>query len=289
MRDRLNKERVTEILESFYKHNFIIKPKREPFSEGVISSGVLANGLDSPGLGDSLILTSVLPQVKIYNSPLQVLVETLNLEADSFSSNHGISAAELAQFDWGGGHCTQRLQRSLGLSVSTKPSGKLKFSHRAKVKGQVFVHLRTNTDWKRGIPNSLDEASIETVFLFFESNKHLTPIYYDNDLTLVEMVKKMESCEFFLGIDSGPMHLAAVLELKSIVIINDSSSGLHLPCLKECRVPNSEWLYPQNTHLNRAGENQLVARFNFENLAAAFLGETYPYWSEEYLDIKIKE
>jgi ADP-heptose:LPS heptosyltransferase len=103
------------------------------------------------------------------------------------------------------------------------------------------------------------------------------------------MVKKMESCEFFLGIDSGPMHLAAVLELKSIVIINDSSSGLHLPCLKECRVPNSEWLYPQNTHLNRAGENQLVARFNFENLAAAFLGETYPYWSEEYLDIKIKE
>ena len=80
----------------------------------------------------------------------------------------------------------------------------------------------------------------------------------------------MSKCEYFLGIDSGPMHMAAGLGLKSIVIINNTGNNIYLPRIKECDIPNSEWLYPQNVHLN---------------LSRAFNGEIYPYFSEDYLSL----
>lgn len=287
MRDRLSKEIVTEILQSFYRHNFIVKPKRAPFSDLAIRSGATLHGVEAPGLGDSLILTSVLPHVKINSESLRPLISTGHLDETDFVSAECISSLEVADFDWGGGHCTQRLQRALGTEASLVPGGKIRLSHKAKERGRVFVHLTTSTDWKRIVLNSLDEISISTVNSFFKSNPSLTPIYCENNLSLAEMVGEMESCEFFLGIDSGPMHLAAALKIKSIIIINDLAGRIHLPCLRECRVPNTEWLYPQNVHLNMSGENQLVPRLNFKNLASAFLGKVYPYWSEEYLDITI--
>jgi hypothetical protein len=289
MRERLTKDRVTEILRSFYLHNFIAKPQREIFSESVIRSDVQVNGVDSPGLGDSLILTSVLPKVRLFNEPLKVFVGLGLLKENDFSQEEAMTMPEIARFDWGGGHCTQRLQRAFGLEPSLRPQARLTIPNRAIERGRVFVHLKNDTDMKRCVPNSLDEHSINTVKIFFSRNPDLKPIYFGNDLSLTEMVGEMETCEFFLGIDSGPMHLAAALNLKSIVIINSPSTKIHLPCLRESLVPNSEWLYPQNTHLNRAGENELVPRFNFENLKSAFAGEIYQYWSEEFLDIKMND
>ena len=117
-------------------------------------------------------------------------------------------------------------------------------------------------------------------------NTYFTPYYYDNDLTINELIEVIETCEYFLGIDSGPMHIAAALDLKSIVIINDPNQLVYLPKIKECELPNSEWLYPQNIHLNRSGQTELVPNFNYQNLLDAFEGKVYPYWKEEYLTIQ---
>ncbi len=96
----------------------------------------------------------------------------------------------------------------------------------------------------------------------------------------------METCEYFLGIDSGPMHVAASMDLKSIINVNDPNNLIYLPKIKECELPNSEWLYPQNVHLNRSGETELVPKFTYENLLSAFKGRVYPYWKDDFLDVK---
>ena len=103
---------------------------------------------------------------------------------------------------------------------------------------------------------------------------------------LNQIIEIIASCEYFLGIDSGPMHVAAALDIKSIIVINDPTNNIYLPKIKECEIPNAEWLYPQNVHLNRINSNELVPYFDIQNLSKAFKGEIYPYWSTEFLNIK---
>ena len=195
-----------------------------------------------------------------------------------------MSVVDLSAFNWAGGHCTQRIQRALGIAPSLRPSGQIKRLAKASPKG-VFVHMSTNTDWKRSVPNTLSQQNQDEVIRFFNLNPEYRPYYFNNNLSLPLMAEIMESCEFFLGIDSGPMHLAAALGLKSIVLINSPENSIMLPKIRECDIPNSEWLYPQNCHLNTAGENQLVPKFSVETLERAFNGEIYPYWSEEFLPL----
>jgi ADP-heptose:LPS heptosyltransferase len=95
----------------------------------------------------------------------------------------------------------------------------------------------------------------------------------------------METCEYFLGIDSGPMHLAAAMDVKSVIIINDPQRLIYLPKIKECELPNAEWLYPQNVHLNRCGETELVPILSADNILKSISGLVYPYWSEKFLDL----
>ena len=274
---------IESLLREFYRDQPVDKPSAPsaPFRPSSIHNS-------APGLGDAIILTGVMgsiPQVKV-NSQVLLEIADDRLEPDSLSSDPGLCISQLAQHDWLGGHAIQRFQRALGLPVETKPAGKIRYNEAAKIKNRVFVHLTNNTDWKRALPNSLSPAEIELVNQFFIGVRpDLEPVFYGNDLSLSQLINEIETCEYFLGIDSGPMHVAAALNLKSVVIINDPLRLIWLPKIKECSLPNAEWLYPQNSHLNRAGETQLVPGFNLESLAKAFAGEVYPYWSTQYLDI----
>jgi autotransporter strand-loop-strand O-heptosyltransferase len=60
-----------------------------------------------------------------------------------------------------------------------------------------------------------------------------------------------------------------------------------LPKIKECEIPELEWLYPQNVHLHENGSNDLVPKLTIDSLKAAFEGRVYPYWKEDFLDICI--
>lgn len=282
---KLSKDQVRILLDDFYSQQRTYKTKGRTFSEKVISSGVidLQKSGDGAGLGDSIILTAALPHVKINNSILRTIGK--NRLTDEFNSTEPtVNCSEISESNWGGGHCTQRIQRALGLEPSIKPSGKIKRLS-AFHKNRVFVHLATHTDWKRQIPNTLDDRVKSDIFKFFNQNLEYNPFYFNNNLELDVLTEIMESCEFFLGIDSGPMHLAAALELKSIIVINSPSNSIMLPKIRECEIPNSEWLYPQNIHLNTLAENPLVPNFSLDNLRKAFRGEIYPYWSDEYLSL----
>jgi hypothetical protein len=267
------------ILKEFYQNHTTYKTKLI----NLTSSPSVYNNAE--GLGDAIILTSLLPYLKVNNKLLKELNEKY-INKESLTDDLDFCITELAQNDWEGGHAIQRFQKSLGLPIEIKPKGIINYNPNLKKKNKVFIHLQTNTDWKRTIPNSLDIEQIKIVQDFFIFNTNFIPYYYNNDLTINEIIEVMETCEYFLGIDSGPMHIAAALDLKSIIIINDPNQLVYLPKIKECELPNSEWLYPQNVHLNRNGQTELVPNFNYQNLLDAFEGKVYPYWKEEYLTIQ---
>lgn len=274
-----NIHEVEILLKEFYSKHKTYKEKREKhFSEKVIYN-------TENGLGDNLILTSVFPNIKA-NSEVLSKIKHEYINTENITNEKGISISELSSNDWGGGHCIQRLQRALGIDVDLKPKGKIKFDNRKKIRNKIFVHLTNDTDWKRIIPNSLSLFEIKLIERFFEENTIYEPYYFYNNLDINELISIMETCEYFLGIDSGPMHLAAAMDLKSIIIINDPESYICLPKIKECELPNAEWLYPQNVHLNRAGESELVPKFDITNVLSAINGFIYPYWSEQYLTLK---
>lgn len=276
---KIDIDEVGRILKDFYS--------KQDCSKTTLERVNIGNSIFNPsqGLGDSIILTSVTPFVKINNE----LVKQINQEYFDMTlttDEVDLSVEDIVKYDLGGGHCIQKIQKFLGITPSVKPKGKLKFDENKKIKNKVFVHLKNDTDWKRKIPNSLNEEEIEVVKGFFELNEIYQPYYYENNLNINELISVMETCEYFLGIDSGPMHLAATLELKSIVLINDIDLVINLPKLKDCDLPNSEWLYPQNVHLNRMGATRLIPRFSKLNILFSLRGEIYPYWDESYLQIK---
>lgn len=292
MKNHLTKDLVSYILVNFYRELHSDKPFIDSFNADSIfnySTSMILSGERRGALGDSVILSSVIENKRVNNKLLQDLNDNLGIfSPDRFTNDEGLDISEIAKYNWGGGHCTQRIQRSLGLTISLKPRPILK-NIQVPFTGYVFVHLATDTDWKRNTHNSLDINSQDTVFEFFKKNKHLTPYYFKNDLPLPLLFTIMSKCEYFLGVDSGPMHIAAALGLKSIIVINNEGNNIYLPKIKECNIPNSEWLYPQNVHLNTIGENTLVPLFSSVNLSEAFGGNIYPYFSEEYLSLYVEE
>lgn len=259
----LNKETYKQIKNNFFTDKIIYNPEN--------------------GLGDNIILTSVFPYLKV-KSDLLSKIDVKYINKDFLTNEDGISITKLSQNDWGGGHCIQRIQKSLGIEVKIKPKGYINYDISKRITNKVFVHLKNNTDWKRNIPNSLDNEHFNKVIEFFNKHKEYKPYYFNNNLEINELISTMETCEFFLGIDSGPMHLAAAMDIKSIVIINDPQMCIYLPKIKECELPNAEWLYPQNVHLNRSGETDLIPKLSEDNIFNAINGHIYPYWSEEYLN-----
>ena len=270
--------KIESILKGFYQNHTTYKTK----STNLITPLSVYN--NAGGLGDAIILTSLFPYLKVNNKLLKELNEKY-INKENLTDDLDFCITKIAQNDWGGSHAIQRFQKSLGLPIEIKPKGKINYNSALKIKNKVFINLQNNTDWKRVIPNSLDTEQIQIIQDFFIFNTNFLPYYYNNDLTINEIIEVMETCEYFLGIDSGPMHIAAALDLKSIIIINDPNQLVYLPKIKECELPNSEWLYPQNVHLNRNGQTELIPKFFNQTLLDAFEGKVYPYWSEEYLTI----
>ena len=100
-------------------------------------------------------------------------------------------------------------------------------------------------------------------------------------------IKELSKCEYFIGLNSGFMNLAACFDIKSIIILNipTNPSDIVLPVLKDIRVPDMNWLYPQNVHLHQDGGLNMVPLFSYENILKAINGEIYPFWTEKYLDL----
>lgn len=203
------------------------------------------------------------------------------------------------------GHIIQRLHRVFGLEPPLKPKGNLEVLGIDRVKNRVAIHLLPggHADWqKRYIHPRAREIYDETAkglqefvrthggYQFFEvGSKRSTWINEAQDKTgigLFETIRFLATCDYFVGIISGPMHIATALDCKCIVILNfPDANQIFLPTLKDIPLVESEWLYPQNCHLHQESDGPLVKQFSVDNLKRAFQSEIYPYFSDRFLPL----
>jgi hypothetical protein len=270
------------------------------------------------GLGDAVVLTA-LPRrahecgrvASIYSfSPHFPTLLQFNPYYRPGLTPHWILATRVVEdFDLGGGHIIQRLERACGLPPDLIPRGCLVVDRAQRVPGRTILHFEPGPT-ARNIQIFLHPrprevypehmAALQTFILrhpemhFAEVGQTFSGLRGVEDWTgrrLTETVQNMASAEFFIGIDSGPMHIAAALGLKMVTILNiQDPTKLYLPCLREFdTLLGLYWLYPQSVLLHEDGEGELVAYFSLDNLERAIAGELYPYWSDEYLSLLFDE
>jgi Glycosyltransferase family 9 (heptosyltransferase) len=206
-------------------------------------------------------------------------------------------------FDLGNGHLIQRLRRAYGLPVEDKPRGSIEVPGRV-ARRRVVLHFEagTHAEWQRRHVHpdarKLSAKSTEEIERFIArcpdidfveigaQPSGIVGVVSRTGLPLADSIRLLARAEYFIGIMSGPMHLAAALGLRLICITNfPRAEQICLPTLKDIDQIESEWFYPQSVILHQDGEGRFVARLTADNLQRAFDGELYPYWSDRYLSL----
>lgn len=266
------------------------------------------------GLGDNLLLTCVSNknQRKVHSFSNSKHWNTLckfNNELDSKILNYVdyFPIENFGEMGSGNGHIIQGVQRALNLNVEIKPKGYLFVDENQKnIKPylKIGICLSTNNSGSflidKGFknPRTLNENTLSIINKFINCTKHEFIQFGDIDIlknnnvrnkvnySIEESIKELSTCDYYIGLNSGFMHIAAALDIKSIILVNvPDPIDLYLPILKNVAVYDLNWLYPQNVHLHEYGENDIVKQINFDNLLRAIDGELYPFWKNDCLNL----
>ena len=207
----------------------------------------------------------------------------------------------LNRYDNGNGHYFQRLRRLFGCPVEALPKPCVSWKG-TRFKSRVILHfepgpharwqqIHVHTKARQLYPET--RASLER-FIVEQPNCEFIQIGHA-DLRIKKakyipcpstesLVNLVGSAGWFIGIISGPMHLATALGLKCVVVLNfPSAAKVVLPALKHTGLIEEGWLYPQNVHLHQDDESPLVRHATDLNLHRAFNGELYPFWKPDWL------
>jgi hypothetical protein len=263
------------------------------------------------GLGDAIALTCLTQQsskkINIFspNKHWQTLCK-FNSALNPVGESKNYIRTELIELcDVGNGHLSQRLQRTLGLPVQRLPKPylypTLPFN---KKRNKVALHFSTGVsafdliqhgfvnprqleDWaQKEILKFIDDSNFEFVEFGMEQKFQHSKVKDFTKKSVEDSINEMATCEYFMGLNSGFMNIAAALDLKSIIVVNvPDIKDLYLPVIQECSAEDMNWLYPQNVHLHQNGENELVKKLSVFNIKKAFNGEIYPFWSHKFLDL----
>jgi glycosyltransferase involved in cell wall biosynthesis len=218
--------------------------------------------------------------------------------------DYGVVMADVLQkeVDMGNGHFIQRLQRAFDLEPVLKPQPYV-YLPLPKVNRRVILHFEAGAphgSWQRvhlhPRARQLYPESRKIVQEFIDAHTEMEFFQIGGDLqefrrvknvqnsTLEDTIRLMAGCELFIGIISGPMHVATALGLRAIVIINfPPAAKIFLPTLVDIDQVESEWFYPQNVLLHQESEGPQVKRLSYRTLQDAYQGKVYPYWSDKYL------
>jgi hypothetical protein len=263
------------------------------------------------GLGDAIALTCLTHQsskkLNIFsaNKHWQTLCK-FNSALNPIGEPKNYIRTELIElYDVGNGHIDQRLQRTLGLPVQRLPKPYLHPTVPLnKKRNKVALHFSTGVsafdllqhgfvnprqleDWaQKEILKFIDDSNLEFVEFGMEQKFKHSKVKDFTKTSVEDSINEMATCEYFMGLNSGFMSVAAALDLKSVIIVNvPDVKDLYLPVIQECSAEDMNWLYPQNVHLHQNGENELVKKLSVVNIQKAFDGEIYPFWSHRFLDL----
>ena len=207
--------------------------------------------------------------------------------------------------DCGNGHYLQRIRRAFGLSVADVPKPYVGWTGLRKP-NRVILHFDPgpHAQWQRQHVHPRARSLYPTTKLelekFISVNKHLEFLIVGSidavnaikgasfapTNTLRELVDLVGSGGWFIGIMSGPLHLAKALGLKTIAVVNfPSVEQIVLPTLKQTHQVESEWFYPDNVHLHQEGASPLVPLATCQSLNEAFDGKVFPFWKTEHCSL----
>lgn len=207
----------------------------------------------------------------------------------------------------GPGNLLQQTYSALGLHPEIKPKGFFGIASQPK-KHKVGIHIDgVGAGTLPGFPEKRDiyQRNIDVLqkfvlendlyeFVQFGQRRPLDGVTSFLDRSLDDSVYEVATCEFMICINSSFMHIAAALDVKTVVIINNPRPDRsYFPVLvNDCLPPvppwdcyDSYWMYPQNTHLHQDGGNPLVPEFSADNLLRALEGKVYPYFRDDWLDM----
>lgn len=299
---------IEDIINKYYKDKKSLKPRLDDLAS-INGSDKLNLTTLNIGLGDAVILTALTKDrsknLNIYseNKHWQSLCKFNTRLNKNIDFGQYIRTELLEFFDIGNGHLAQRLQRAIGLNIESKPTPYINV-HSQVNKKKIGLHFSTGISafdlLNKGFQNPrqlLDESKTiiesfinESEYEFYEfgqksifRNEKVTSL---SSLSIEESIIKLAECEYFIGLNSGFMNIAAGLNIKSIIVVNaPHAKDLYLPVLVDCSKEDMNWLYPQNVHLFQNDENELVPRLSIDSIKKAINGEVYPYWETKYLNL----
>lgn len=281
--------------------------------EDILNNSTQKNIINyNQGIGDAVVLNNLLFKDENTRSDLNIFSPSKHfsdvLYFNKFKDSNHINSdlffrIEMLEFhNAGSGHLIQKMRRFLNLPVHQKPKSYLT-TNKQKVKNKVGIHLTTGSSaFLLNIhknPRQIYKENIKIINDFIISNPQYSFVEFGGQSvglenchnfcgkSIIDSIEELSTCEYFIGLNSSFMNLAACFDIKSIIIINIpiKASDVVLPVLKDITVPDMNWLYPQNIHLHQDDQSELVPRFSLDNLKKAFNGEIYPFWKEDYLDL----
>jgi len=261
------------------------------------------------GLGDTVMLTS-LP----LSSMGEVFVTTNSSYADALSQHavvwtgpmkgNPVNVDYVRQcFQIGNGHLLQRLERVFDLCPFPRPEGCLG-PKIIPFENRVILHFEPGgfVEWQRQHlhPDARRLLPVSKLILetFIEDHPELdfiniacNPEEIRGARHIVtpgthELIETIGSARWFIGILSGPLHVATALGLNCITLMDyPAAQHIILPTLVDAGVYEMEWLYPQNMHLHQTSDGPLCRRLSLVTMEQAFNGEIYPFGSPEWLPL----
>jgi hypothetical protein len=259
------------------------------------------------GLGDSVILTDFIHRTKgtwpvwSHSSAFHELRTFLPYPHVSLTPFHLNAPAAIDEYESGNGHFIQRIQRIFGLVVDPLPKGYLDFS--AKKQKHITLHFSPgrHADMQRRTIHArarvlypettavLERFIAESDYIFYilGDSPNITGAENIPHPSITQMVHLIASASYHIGIMSGPLHIAAALNIPTMAIINfPAAEKIYLPTLKPMGQVEEEWFYPQNVHLHQEpSTNPLVPQITLKTLCKAIDGYIYPFWRKEHLNL----
>jgi hypothetical protein len=214
------------------------------------------------------------------------------------------------EFNCGNGHVLQKWRRAMHLRVDAKP--RPGWRHEGpKFRDRVIVHFepgaghvkRQKDEFKfHPEPRQLNDNNLVVLEQFVKKHPHLEFVEVGHvsrnirgvrhipTKTVNELIELIGTGSWFIGVLSGPLHIATGLGLKVINLINfPFAKNVVLPVLRASGMVEEEWLYPQHVHLHMDFGSPLVPKLSVESLEAAFGGDVYPFWDDAWLDLIFDE
>lgn len=300
------------IVQAYRKIPLPVFKLRPPVS---LTRGEVALTLMARGLGDVVVLTGfaammVNHPVKIEICPSSPYFDQVFKFCPAYSTynlNHTflIDGPKMyTEYNCGNGHVIQRYCRAFGLPVPLVPKGCLGVPNVPKRPNRVLLHFDANP-----VNIAVHKAFHPHPKAFYASNQvilerfianhpelefievglkplNIAGATYFSTPTIGHLIQLAQSCSWFIGVDSGPMHVATATGCRGIIINTlPAAEKTVLPVLRPSGGFAEEWLYPQHVHLHQEGETLLVPRFSQYSLEAAFAGDVYPFWSDRWLSM----